>query len=214
VDYWFSKENLITDDNLRDELIGCKYGKNDEVPLTKFNWWRAMRNCFQTKCGMNSQNTSGRKEIMEALEDSTTVDIVGPELVRRKLPFTMDSASHRGVANGINGAAGQNGSLTSSSNSIAPSNEPAATDEEEGEDSEDGVWTTADKEKLFVQLDLRKNKKKMVSTKHQLSFLTTDAFTERCDRLRRTVCRRSTHDRRVEREPGLLQSCSSSSRPH
>jgi hypothetical protein len=166
VDYWFSKENLITDDNLRDELIGCKYGKNDEVPLTKINWWRAMRNCFQTKCGMNSQNTNGRKEIMEALKDSTTVDIVGPELVRRKVPFTMDPASHRGAgpANGTNGTAGQNGVLVSSSNGIAPSNEAAATDEEEGEDSEDGAWTAADKEKLFVQLDLRKNKKKMVNT--------------------------------------------------
>ncbi|KAE9962682.1 hypothetical protein BLS_010130 [Venturia inaequalis] len=92
VDFWFSMSHLNSNEGLRlrDEYIGISKGENNPVPISKLTWWPRLRHICQS-FKYKSGNVAGKAVIMEALKNSTTVNIVAKETVQRKANIVDDS---------------------------------------------------------------------------------------------------------------------------
>jgi La domain-containing protein len=79
VEYYFSDENLATDDHL---FILCGGPKNEPVSLNQILGWKKMR------------QYKPRSKVIEALEKSTVIEVLqnerGKRMIRRRIPFVEE----------------------------------------------------------------------------------------------------------------------------
>ncbi|QDS73184.1 hypothetical protein FKW77_002434 [Venturia effusa] len=186
VDYYFSAANLLKeggDPYLEDLIAASAHNEKGAywIPISRIAYFDKVAGLFpriKGESGPKHNNVLGVIEIMEALQNSRTVDVMDNEHIRRKVdgerlqrPANSDDTQGKGEANRqisdlnnkVEALSCEPNATTKTSTSAQVLNgaDVSKYNKNHTKSVEDGVWDENDKQKLYIAPSLAKPVKKM-----------------------------------------------------